>query len=60
MTRFYEPDLTIDPNSPFVSDASNKLVRRSYWMDMTDNAVVIDDERDRRRSHQRRKESTPN
>src|SRR5262249_30349767 len=33
----------IDPNSPFVRDASNKLVRRGYWMDMTDNAVVIDD-----------------
>jgi hypothetical protein len=29
MTRFYEPD------------ASNKLVRRSYWMDMTDQALVM-------------------
>jgi hypothetical protein len=60
MTRFYEPDLTIDPNSPFVRDASNRLVRRSYWMDMTDNSRHGDDERDRRKSHQRRKESTPN
>jgi len=41
MTRFYEPDLTVDPNSPFVRDASNKLVRRSYSMDMTDNALVM-------------------
>ena len=41
MTRFYEPDLTVDLNSPFVRDASNKLVRRSYWMDMTDQALVI-------------------
>ena len=41
MTRFYGPDLTIDPNSPFVRDASNKLVRRSYWMDMTDQALVM-------------------
>jgi hypothetical protein len=39
--RFYEPDLTIDPNSPFVRDASNKLVRRSYWIDMTDGTLVI-------------------
>jgi hypothetical protein len=39
--RFYEPDLTIDPNSPFVRDASNKLVRRSYWIDMTDSTLVI-------------------
>ena len=40
MTRFYEPDLTVDANSPFVRDASNKLVRRSYWMDMTDKTLV--------------------
>jgi len=39
--RFYEPDLTIDPNSPFVRDASNKLVRRNYWIDMTDSTLVI-------------------
>ena len=41
MTRFYEPDLTVDPNSPFLRDASNKLVRRSYWMDMPDQALVM-------------------
>jgi hypothetical protein len=40
MTRFYEPDLTNNPDSPFVRDASNKLVRRSYWMDMTDKTLV--------------------
>jgi hypothetical protein len=40
MTRFYEPDLTTDPNSPFVRDALNKLVRRAYWMDMPDNTLV--------------------
>jgi hypothetical protein len=41
MTRYYEPDLTVDPNSPFVRGASNKLVRRGYWMDMTDSALVM-------------------
>ncbi len=41
MSRFYEPDLTLDPNSPFVRDASNKLVRRNYWMDMNDRTLVI-------------------
>src|SRR3974377_475596 len=40
MTRFYEPDLTVDPNSPFVRDAANKLVRRAYWMDMNDRTLV--------------------
>jgi hypothetical protein len=29
MPRFYEPDLSTDPNSPFVRDAANKLVRRT-------------------------------
>jgi hypothetical protein len=41
MTRFYEPDLTANPDSPFVRDASNKLVRRSYWMDMPGNTLVM-------------------
>ena len=41
MTRFYSPDLTDNPGSPFVRDASNKLVRRGYWMDMTDKALVL-------------------
>jgi hypothetical protein len=41
MARFYEPDLTVEPDSPFVRDAAGKLVRRSYWMDMTDQTLVI-------------------
>ncbi len=41
MARFYEPDLSGDPNSPFARDASNKLVRRSYWMDMPDRSLVM-------------------
>jgi hypothetical protein len=40
MTRFYEPDLTTNPESPFVRDASNKLVRRGYWLDMPDSTLV--------------------
>lgn len=41
MPRFYEPDLGADPNSPFAGDASNKLVRRSYWLDMNDRTLVM-------------------
>jgi hypothetical protein len=41
MSRFYKPDLTVDPNSPFVRDATDKLVRRSYWLDMTDPTLVL-------------------
>jgi hypothetical protein len=41
MARFYEPDLTAHADSPFVRDGSNKLVRRSYWMDMDDRTLVL-------------------
>jgi hypothetical protein len=41
MPRYYEPDLTVDPNSPFVRDAANRLVRRGYWMDMNDRTLVM-------------------
>ena len=41
MPRYYEPDLTVDPNSRFVRDAANKLFRRGYWMDMNDRTLVM-------------------
>jgi hypothetical protein len=41
MSRFYKPDLTTDPDSPFVRDAADKLVRRGYWLDMTDQTLVL-------------------
>jgi hypothetical protein len=41
MSRFYEPDLGVDPDSPFVRDAANKLFRRSYWLDMNDRTLVM-------------------
>jgi hypothetical protein len=41
MTRFYEPDLSVNIDSPFIRDGNNKLVRRSYWMDMDDRTLVM-------------------
>ena len=41
MTRFYQPDLTENVDSPFVRDGANKLVRRSYWLDMNDRTLVM-------------------
>jgi hypothetical protein len=38
---YYEPDLTANVDSPFVRDASNKLIRRSYWLDMDDKTLVM-------------------
>jgi hypothetical protein len=41
MPRFYEPDLGADPDSPFARDASDKLVRQSFWRDMSDRTLVM-------------------
>jgi hypothetical protein len=41
LTRLYEPDLSVDLDSLFARDAANKLVRRSYWMDMDDRTLVM-------------------
>jgi hypothetical protein len=39
--HFYEADLISSPDSPFVRDASNKLVRGSYWLDMDDRTLLL-------------------
>ena len=41
MSRFYQPDLGGEPDSPFARDANNKLVRRGYWLDMNDRSLVM-------------------
>ncbi len=41
MVRLYEPDLGRDPNNPFARDQTGKLVRRSYWLDLPDQSVVL-------------------
>jgi hypothetical protein len=41
MTRFYQPDLSENIDSPLVRDGNNKLVRRSYWLDMNDRTLVM-------------------
>ena len=41
MSQYYTPDLGLDPNSPFARDADGKLVRRSFWLDMSDRSVVL-------------------
>ena len=41
MTVFYQLDLSGNIDSPFVRDGNNKLVRRSYWLDMNDRTLVM-------------------
>jgi hypothetical protein len=41
MTRLYQPDLTANFDNPFIRDAADKLVRRSYWLDMDDRTLTM-------------------
>ena len=41
MPDFFKPDLGIDPDNPFARDGNGKLVRRSYWLDMSDRSLVL-------------------
>src|SRR5580693_8710226 len=41
MSRFYQPDLGSEPDSPFARDGTNRLVRRGYWLDMNDRSLVM-------------------
>jgi hypothetical protein len=41
MPRFYQPDLVVNIDNPFMRDANEKLVRRSYWLDMNDHTLVM-------------------
>lgn len=38
---FYKPDLGANPEDPFARDADDKLIRRTYWLDMIDQSVVL-------------------
>ena len=40
MPKFYQPDLTASFDNPFVRDGNDKLIRRSYWLDMVDRTLV--------------------
>ncbi len=41
MSRFYQPDLTSAFDNPFVRDGQDRLIRRSYWLDMDDRTLVM-------------------
>jgi UDP-N-acetylglucosamine:LPS N-acetylglucosamine transferase len=41
MAQFYQPDLSENIDSPVVQDGNNKLVRRSYWLDLNDRSLVM-------------------
>lgn len=41
MPRFHSPDLGANPESPFARDQSDRLVRRDFWLGMSDRSLVL-------------------
>ena len=41
MARFYEPDLGKNPDDPFARDGEGKLIRRGFWLDMSDRSLIL-------------------
>ena len=41
MAKFYQPDMGANPDDPFARDADGKLVRRGFWLDMSDRSLVL-------------------
>lgn len=41
MSEFHKPDLGSNPDDPFARDTEGKLVRRGYWLDMSDRSLVL-------------------
>ena len=40
MSQFYEPDLGTEPDNPIARGKDEKLVRRSFWLDMSDQSLT--------------------
>jgi hypothetical protein len=41
MTSFYRPPLDGLEDDPFVRDGEDKLVRRQYWLGLSDRSLVL-------------------
>jgi hypothetical protein len=41
MTQSYQPPLDGREEDPFVRDGDDKLIRRSYWLDLSDRSIVL-------------------
>ena len=41
MPNFYRPPLDGNEEDPFARDGDDKLIRRSYWLDLSDRSIVM-------------------
>jgi hypothetical protein len=40
MSGFYQPPLDGHHDDPFMRDGDNRLIRRSYWLDLSDRSIL--------------------
>ena len=38
---YFKPNFSTHPDSPFARNAENKLVRKSFWLDLSDDSLVL-------------------
>ena len=38
---YFKPNFSIHPDSPFARDKHNRLIRRSYWLNLTDDSIIM-------------------
>ena len=41
MAGFYQPDLGANADDPFARDADGRLVRRTFWLDLSDRSLIL-------------------
>ena len=41
MTNYYKPDFGSNSNNPFARGVDGHLVRRSFWLDMSDKSLIL-------------------
>ena len=41
MPNFYRPPLDGDEEDPFARDGDDRLIHRSYWLDLSDRSKMV-------------------
>ncbi len=41
MARFFQPPIEGSADNPFHRDEDGKLVRRSYWLELSDRSLIL-------------------
>ena len=39
--NFYKPNYAVDLDSPFARDGNEKLIRKNYWLDLSDDSIIL-------------------